>query len=219
MREAISGVHDDSTTWEPKPNDPALETEYLKRLMASLAVAESRATAGAPQAAQGLAAGAEAAPVASGQTSSKNDTKGDTKEAAIAARNAARAGQRNAEHNAAADEPAAPAEFMISEAYDNAWQHVGRALESSNFTIDDQDRTRGIYFIRYVDPKDMSSDEQGFWSQVFHGHKDKVAKVYRVNVRAITQTQTRVAIVDDKGTVDTSPAARQIMALITDQLK
>jgi outer membrane protein assembly factor BamC len=214
MREAISGVHNDSTTWEPKPNDPALETEYLKRLMASLALGEPRGTAGEPQAAEVLAAGAEAAPVAPGQASAK----GDTKEAAIAARNAAQAGQPNARRNASGDEQATPPEFMLSEAYDNAWRHVGLALERSNFTIDDQDRTRGIYFIRYVDPKDMSSDEQGFWSQVFHGHKDKEAKVYRVNVRAITQTQTRVAIVDDKGTVDTSPPARQIMALITGQL-
>ena len=37
---------------------------------------------------------------------------------------------------------------------------------------------RGIYFVRYVDPKDMTSAEQGFWSQVFHGKKEKVAKQY-----------------------------------------
>ena len=108
---------------------------------------------------------------------------------------------------------------MLAEPYDTAWLRVGIALDRSNFTVDETDRTRGLYSIRYVDPKDMSSDEQGFWSQVFHGHKDKTAKIYRVNVRAITMNQTRVAVVDDKGDIDSSPPAKQIMALIEDQLR
>jgi outer membrane protein assembly factor BamC len=37
-------------------------------------------------------------------------------------------------------------------------------------------------------------------------------------VRAVTEQQTRVAIVDDKGEVDSSPQARQIMALLADQI-
>ena len=72
--------------------------------------------------------------------------------------------------------------------------------------------------MRYVDPKDMTSAEQGFWSQVFHGKKEKVAKQYEINVRAITEGQTRVSIIDDKGQVDSSPQARQIMALLADQI-
>src|SRR5262249_30005709 len=109
-------------------------------------------------------------------------------------------------------------ELTLGEPYDRAWLPVGLALDRSNFTVDDRDRTRGLYFVRYVDPKDMSSAEQGFWSQVFHGRKEKVAKQYRVNVRAVTPNQTRVAIIDDKGTVDTSQQATQIMSLMIDQL-
>ena len=214
MREALTGVHNDMSTWEPKQNDPARETEYLKRLMATLALADSRGNAGGQQAADEPAASAEAAQDASVKASAKDDAKA----AVVAARNAAQAGQQGASHDASTDGQASSAELMLPEAYDNAWLHVGIALERNSFTIDDKDRALGIYFIRYVDPKDMSSEEQGFWSQVFHGHKDKVAKVYRVNVRAITDNQTRVAVVDDKGAVDTSRPARQIMELITDQL-
>ncbi len=96
---------------------------------------------------------------------------------------------------------------------------MGLALDRSNFTVDDRDRTKGLYFVRYVDPKDMSSAEQGFWSQVFHGKKEKVAKQYRVNVRAVTPNQTRVAVVDEKGEIDSSAPAKQIMALVVDQLR
>ncbi len=96
---------------------------------------------------------------------------------------------------------------------------VGVALDRTNFTVDDRDRSRGIYFVRYVDPKDLTSAEQGFWSQVFHGKKEKVAKQYELNVRALTETQTRVSIIDSKGAVDSSPQARQIMSLLDDQLQ
>jgi outer membrane protein assembly factor BamC len=40
-----------------------------------------------------------------------------------------------------------------------------------------------------------------------------------LNVRALTETQTRVSIIDAKGEVDSSPQARQIMSLIDDQLE
>jgi outer membrane protein assembly factor BamC len=84
--------------------------------------------------------------------------------------------------------------------------------------VDDRDRNKGIYYVRYVDPKDMTSDEQGFWNQIFHGRKEKVAKQYKLNVRAVTENQTRVAIVDDNGQVDSSRPAKEIMSLVVDEL-
>ncbi len=215
MREALTGVHSDTSTWEPKPNDPALEMEYLKRLMASLALADSRGNAAGPQAAEDPAAGAATAQVAA----DKGNAKADAKAAAVAAQNVAQASQSGRGAGASADLQDALTELTVSEPYDNAWLRVGIALDRSNFTVDDKDRARGLYFIRYVDPKDMSSEQQGFWSQVLHGHKEKVAKVYRLNVRAITQDQTRIAVVDDKGSIDSSAPAKQIMALIADQLR
>ena len=53
---------------------------------------------------------------------------------------------------------------------------------------------------------------------MFHGKKEKVAKQYLVNVRAVTPDQTRVAVVDSKGAIDESPQAKQIMSLMVDQL-
>jgi outer membrane protein assembly factor BamC len=204
MREALEGVHNDTSTWQPKPNDPALETEYLKRLMATLARADSR---GAGQ------LGEE--PPEDAGTAKAGKAKNDA--AAIAAQNAAFSAQSSKREQAANSEPAT-SEVTIDDSYDNAWIRVGIALDRSNFTVDDKDRTRGLYYIRYVDPKDLSSDKQGFWSQVFHGKKEKIPKQYRVNVRAMTQTETRVAVVDDKGNIDSTPQAQEIMGLLTDQL-
>ncbi|SAL51625.1 putative lipoprotein-like protein [Caballeronia terrestris] len=207
LREALTGVNNDSSQWQARPNDPALESEYLKRLMASLALADSRQASGAPldTLLADKAASTGEAPKA-----------GNAAAATTAAQNVKLSSQTALQNDTVPE--ASSAELTLPEAYDRAWLRVGIALDRSNFTVDDRDRAKGVYFVRYVDPKDMTSVEQGFWSQVFHGKKEKVAKQYAVNVRAITEQQTRVSIVDDKGQVDSSPQARQIMALLADQI-
>lgn len=210
MREALSGVNKDTTTWETKPNDPALELEYLKRLMAGLALADARGDTVGPVA-------ADIAPDAASSPAAAKGGKPDAKEAAIAARNAEFAAQAQTSPGSTNGQYTS-SELTLDESYDRAWSRVGLALDRSNFTIDDSDRSKGLYQIRYVDPKDKSSDEQGFWSQVFHGRKEKVAKQYFVNVKAVTESRTRVAVVDGKGNVERSEPAKEIMSLLVDQL-
>jgi outer membrane protein assembly factor BamC len=218
LREAVTGVNNDQTEWQAKPNDPALETEYLKRLMASLARASSggdMSVASIDQPASGTAI--DATPEAAQKPAAAGAQTGT---AAIAAQNVVQSAKTStpAESTAPSGQYTST-ELTLSEPYERAWLRVGLALDRSNFTVDDRDRNRGLYFIRYVDPNDKSSDEQGFWSQVFHGRKEKEAKQYLVNVRAVTPNQTRVAVVDAKGDVDTSRPAKEIMALVIDQLR
>jgi outer membrane protein assembly factor BamC len=216
LTEQVTGVNNDQTEWRPSPNDPALETEYLKRMMAALGRADSQGQLAAAQPASGAqvastdpAAGVPAKPAAA-----------QTGTAAIAAQNVTQSGQSALPGDqSSAGDPTSSTQLTLNESYDQAWLRVGLALDRSNFTVDDRDRNRGLYFVRYVDPKDLSSDEQGFWSQIFHGRKEKEAKVYRVNVRAITEDQTRVAVVDDKGAIDTSQPAKEIMGLVIYQLR
>jgi outer membrane protein assembly factor BamC len=211
MREALEGVNNDTSKWEPKPNDPALELEYLKRLMAGLSMADARGDAAGPMA-------ADIAPEAASGTAAATPGKPNADAAAIAARNAALSAQSDAPQTSATNAQYTSTELTLGEPYDQAWARVGLALDRSNFTVDDRDRAKGLYYIRYVDPKDKSSDEQGFWSQVFHGRKEKVAKQYLINVKAVTENQTRVAVVDDKGDVESSTPAKEIMSLLVDQL-
>ncbi|AOK16446.1 NlpB/DapX lipoprotein domain protein [Burkholderia cepacia] len=209
MREAITGANNDSSKWEPKPNDPALETEYLKRLMAVLAQNEQRAKNGEP-------------PIANiSDTPPAKDKKGaaDASSKAAAAAIATQNVARSSSQGTADASDAVPSEVTLGEPYDRSWLHVGLALDRANFTVDDRDRSKGLYFVRYVDPKDLTSAEQGFWSQLFHGKKEKQAKQYRVNVKALTADQTRVAVVDDSGAIDSSQPARQIMGLLVNQLR
>ena len=205
MREALTGTNNDNSQWQAKPNDPALEGEYLKRLMSSLALADARQASGQT----GMSDAAMAASAASGPSAATASSR--------AAQNVALAAQTPIKEDVIPE--AASDQITLSEPYDRAWLRVGLALDRTNFTVDDRDRGRGVYFVRYVDPKDMTAAEQGFWNQVFHGKKEKLPKNYEVNVRALTETQTRVSIIDNKGNVDSSPQARQIMGLLDDQLR
>ncbi|CAJ8108271.1 lipoprotein [Burkholderia pseudomallei] len=207
MREALTGANNDSSKWEPKPNDPGLETEYLKRLMAVIAQNDARVKAA------GVPITDDAAPSRAKASSNKSKEAA----AAIAAKNVASASTSSAPSGASV--PDVPPEVTLAEPYDRSWLHVGLALDRANFTVDDRDRTKGLYYVRYVDPKDLSVEEQGFWSQLFHGKKEKKARQYLVNVKAVTEGETRIAVVDDKGNVDASAPARQIMSLLVNQLR
>lgn len=221
LSEQLSGNNNETSKWVPKPNDPALEQEYLKRLMVTLA----RAKPGVPDAQ--VAAEADAKANAKTATAANGaPSKADPAAAAIAAQNAAAVGQSAAATGSAKSATTGnvpggqytSTELTLGEPYDRAWLRVGLALDRANFTVDDRDRSKGIYYVRYVDPQDMTSAEQGFWNQIFHGRKEKVAKQYKLNVRAVTENQTRVSVLDDSGQIDSSRPAREIMGLVVEEL-
>jgi outer membrane protein assembly factor BamC len=51
----------------------------------------------------------------------------------------------------------------LSSGFDRSWRDVGLALDRSNFTVEDRNRADGVYFVRYVNSKDVS-DTNGFFS-------------------------------------------------------
>ena len=196
LHEVMTGNNNDSTQWTSRPNDPGLEAEYLGRLQRALANAPSAPVVGpeAVAAAKANAAKKNAPPPTPmlDQSSSPNT---------------------QVELPAGAS-PAEAGALDLSEDYDHAWARVGRALDRGNFTVDQRDKAQGMYQIRYADPNDLGTAAQGFWNQVFHGKKEKVASTYRINVKALTENQTRVAIVDQNGQVVSSALSQRIMRLL-----
>ena len=39
----------------------------------------------------------------------------------------------------------------VDEPFDRAWRRVGLALDRVGFTVEDRDRTKGLYYVRYAD--------------------------------------------------------------------
>jgi len=112
---------------------------------------------------------------------------------------------------------------QVDEDFEHAWRRVGLALDRVGFTVEDRDRTKGLYFVRYVDPdQDQSKQKKGFLSRLFSfgssGDKTKSADRYRIQVRE-AGTISRVSVLNDKGQPDASRTSDRILALLTEQLR
>ena len=42
--------------------------------------------------------------------------------------------------------------LSVNDQFDRAWRRVGLALDRVGFTVEDRDRSKGLYFVRYADP-------------------------------------------------------------------
>lgn len=172
------------TRWQPRPADPELEAEMLRRLMVRLGAQEARA------------------------------------KTLIAADQPA----ERAKLSRAADGNGA---LVLEEPFDRAWRRVGLALDRIGFTVEDRDRSQGLYYVRYVDPEadNKKKDEPGlltkmmFWKS-HDADKDKPVQAaqYRVQVKKEGDTNT-VQLLTREGGVDSSATSKRIIGLLHEQLK
>jgi len=170
------------TKWQPRPPDPDLEAEFLRRLMIRLGAKEENAK-------QVLAVTQE------------------TQRAAMT---------RQADGSERLD---------VLEPFDRAWRRVGLALDRVGFTVEDRNRQKGLYFVRYADPeKEMSKvdgEKPGLLSKLAFWKSDAskiTAEQYRVLVSQ-GGDKSQVQVLGKDGGVDQSQTARRILSLLHDQLK
>jgi outer membrane protein assembly factor BamC len=109
----------------------------------------------------------------------------------------------------------------LAESFDRAWLRVGLALDRTNFTVDNRDRAKGIYYVRYADSM-QELKREGLFGKLFYRKTaaQKEGHEYLVQVRSATdgQAQTQVSIVDADGNVDKSAEAQRILTLLHTQL-
>lgn len=164
----------DSTIWQPRPSDPELEAEFLRRLMVKLGVTQEQSRAilasGTPQATSRIAS-VNGAPV-----------------------------------------------VQLDDGFDRAWRRVGLALDRTGFTVEDRDRSKGTYFVRYVDPA-TDKKEAGFFGKLFSGSAPAIAPLkYRIVVTSQGE-RTVVSVLNEQGAAETSANAQRIVQVIADDLK
>ncbi|MBM3341091.1 MAG: outer membrane protein assembly factor BamC [Betaproteobacteria bacterium] len=182
MQEVYITEGKDQTRWHPRPVDPDLEAEMLRRMMTRFGVQEA-------QAKQRIAAAAQAP------------------RAALASQSGG--------------------VLTVNEQFDRAWRRVGLALDRVGFTVEDRDRSKGIYFVRYIDPEsDVESKKDGkgligrtlgslkFWG----GSPAKKNEQFQIAVRDMN-TSAQVSVLNKDGKQEQSATANRILTLLHDQLK
>ena len=109
----------------------------------------------------------------------------------------------------------------LQESFDRAWRRVGLALDRVGFTVEDRDRSKGLYFVRYVDPEagDATKDK-GFMDKLafWKGPPPDTKTRYRIFVKD-SGALTTVQVLSNEGGVDQSETAKKILGLLFNQLK
>jgi outer membrane protein assembly factor BamC len=114
----------------------------------------------------------------------------------------------------------------VFEPFDRAWRRVGLALDRVGFTVEDRDRQKGQYFVRYADTdaNDMArkgTARRACWRDFNSGsrtNRRSRAEQYRVHIRssrasAWSRSSTRKA----RRRIRRPP--RRIVSLLFEQLK
>ena len=114
----------------------------------------------------------------------------------------------------------------LDEPFDRAWRRVGLALDRVGFTVEDRDRSKGYYFVRYVDPESdvkTKKDEGGLLSKLTFWRssdaKKTSAEQFRVVVKDASADMSEVQVLNKDGGKDTSDTSRKILTLLQAQLK
>ena len=116
----------------------------------------------------------------------------------------------------------------VDENFDRAWRRIGLALDRTGFTVEDRDRSQGVYYVRYIAPNpDLQGDkkdEKGFFGRLFsRSGSDKDIKdggKYRVEVKSGGE-KTRVAVIPLAGAEKAKAVSNegQILSILQQQLK
>lgn len=110
------------------------------------------------------------------------------------------------------------------EGFDRSWRRIGLALDRIGFTIEDRDRSKGLYFVRYID-QDIDAKtkgaSQGFFARLFSWGSSDAAKdgqKYRIFVKESGEL-SHVTLHGEDGKVATGPVATKILNVLNEQLK
>lgn len=192
MEEVYTSTAQDRTSWQPRASDPEMEAEMLQRLLVRFEDPSRRSVTAAPTGATGASAAGATAVSASPQIARVIKTSDGRNE-----------------------------RLEVDEAFDRAWRRIGLALDRGGFTVEDRDRARGFYFVRYLDPdfEAKAKSEQGFFSKMFGREKAIQAPQYRVGVLSQGDAKTTVQVFDATGKPERSSAGDRILNLLNDQLR
>lgn len=107
----------------------------------------------------------------------------------------------------------------INESFDRAYRRVGLALDRTGFSVEDRDRSAGLYFVRFVPGSGQGGEEPGFFARMFGSKESQTPIRYRVLVKAAGEGKANVSVQNSQGQPETGDVAKRIITLIANDLK
>ncbi|MFP5349232.1 MAG: outer membrane protein assembly factor BamC [Gammaproteobacteria bacterium] len=107
--------------------------------------------------------------------------------------------------------------LALQDSLDRAWRRVGLSLDRIGFTVEDRDRSKGIYFVRYIDPEKQGKTK-GVFSRWFGGDEKLPPDQYQVHLKPAA-SGTEVEVLNKNGGPESSKTGERILSLLYEQLK
>ena len=113
--------------------------------------------------------------------------------------------------------------LVVNDSFDRAWRRVGLALDRVGFTVEDRDRSKGLFFVRYIDPdvdlkagqKESFVDKLLFWKSAPRSAQPQ----FRIHVTDAGAAMSQVQVQNSQGAQEVSSTGKRILTLLYDQLK
>lgn len=108
--------------------------------------------------------------------------------------------------------------LVLDARFFDAWRMVGLAIDRANFTITDQDRALGRYFVRF-DPTVGAEGKKGFWSSLAFWRKDQTISAGIYSFLVIDEgSSVRVVAQSEAGEPVPADLSQRILTLLDEQL-
>ncbi len=109
----------------------------------------------------------------------------------------------------------------LQDNFSRAWRRTGLALDRVGFTVEDRDRSRGLYYVRYIDTDkaDSGKDDSFFGTLKFWGDDEAPDQNEYLVSLVGKQSTTQIVILDTDGKRENGETANRILGLLHEQLK
>ncbi|MGC3964712.1 MAG: outer membrane protein assembly factor BamC [Rhodocyclaceae bacterium] len=110
-------------------------------------------------------------------------------------------------------------QLAVNGEIDRVWRQLGSALDRVGLVVEDRDRAKNTYFVRYVSAEDLKQKDSGNWfTSMFSSKPTPGTNQYRI-VAAPAGNKTMVRVQDKDGATVSSESSRQILTLLFNELK
>ena len=114
----------------------------------------------------------------------------------------------------------ASSELVIPEEFRQAWRQTGLALDRTGFAVEDRNRSEGVFYVRYDDPRRDEGKKKGIVQRLAFWQGDKLDTVQQYQVKLTGgANETRVTVLDASGQRDSSATGERILSLLHEQLR
>lgn len=186
------GGDNETTVWQPGPSDPEMEAEMLTRLAQRI-----------------------------NQEFNPEAVKKSAKEHEAEVQKLASYQVEDSVSQLEQDAEGVATSIFIKEDFERAWRRVALAVDRMGFTVEDRDRSRGFFLVRYLDQEyeEQKRAEQGFWSNAFGRNTPVEAPQYVIYLQRLSDTECRVHVLGPDGKADPTGVAPRILTLLSEQTK